>query len=152
MVTTWWVAITCYTTPSLHPKISPESNSVQILQNKGPSDESINWGPLCVYACKKNITYTCKRSCSPCQSLVHYENNNITQHALKESESSNCWSWTLYGRRISNISLQQKLQMFHCDCAYLCGCHRRWCGMTRYLFTIQMSDFPLWLCIVMRLS
>jgi len=39
-----------------HSKIFPESNAVQTLQS--PSDEIINQGPLCVYACQQ-ITYLC---------------------------------------------------------------------------------------------
>ena len=37
-------------------------------------------------------------SCS-CQSLVDYENTQTTQSALKVSESSDCWSWSVCGRR-----------------------------------------------------
>ena len=37
------------------------------------SGVTISGGPLHVYTCK-NITYTCKWSYSPCQSLVHYGN------------------------------------------------------------------------------
>ena len=56
---------------------------VQILCRlyKGPSDETINRGPMCVFACKK-IIYTSSRSCGPCQSSVVYGNPIITPHVL----------------------------------------------------------------------
>ena len=74
-------------------EISPESNYVQTLQ------KSFGWGPPSVYTHAKYITYARKRSCSPCWISEDYGNIKITQHALKVSEPSECWSWTLYGRR-----------------------------------------------------
>ena len=61
---------------------------------KSPLGETVNRGLLCVPACKK-ITYTCQKSCSPCQSSVDYGHTKITQHELTEWESSKCWRWAL---------------------------------------------------------
>ena len=48
-----------------------------------PSGETINQGPLCVYACKTDCICTFKGFRSPCQSLVDYENTTITQCRIK---------------------------------------------------------------------
>ena len=69
---------------------------------KSPSDETINWGPPCVYACQK-VTYARYRSCSPCQSLVDYGNIKVSHHALKVSECSSCWSSALHERRRNHL-------------------------------------------------
>ena len=66
---------------------------------KSPSDETINRGPPCVYACKK-IAYVCYRSCSP----GDHGNTQITQHVLKMSVF-----------RMSKLDPIQEKKKKHCE-------------------------------------
>ena len=75
-----------------------ESNSLQTLQKLFRWDYKLR-SPVCIsmqkyptQACK-SILYACLRYCSPYQSSVDYRNTQITQHALKVSCFSQCWSW-----------------------------------------------------------
>ena len=54
---------------------------------KSPLDETINWGPLCVYAWKK-LTYACRLH-GAYQNLVDCGNSKINQHAPKVSRLQN---------------------------------------------------------------
>ena len=68
------------------------------------SDETINWGPACVYTRMQKYHINSDNTHVK-EPVVHVRvwwimgTPKIAQHALKVSESSGCWSWTLYGRR-----------------------------------------------------
>ena len=56
-------------------------------------------------------------------STVDYGYSKITQHALKVSESSESWSWTLYERTLTKIlndcSEDHKIQYFYWTLVYI---------------------------------
>ena len=106
-----WLTITCKV---LCLPLRFHQSSILCRLSESPLDETINWGRLGVYACKK-ITNPLSRYYSPC--LVNYGNTKITYEASTEvSESSNCWSLTLNGRKTMKNKhppiqqMQQRLQ------------------------------------------
>ena len=98
-------------------EISPESNSVQILQSSFRWDYKLyntNRDPRCALCIQLHDTKSMQKDTltNVKDPVVHvrlrvhgkldYGNNKITQHKLKlvkMSESSACWNWVLRGRQ-----------------------------------------------------